>query len=101
MKTLLFRNSAEACARAFALVGAIVLSAGCSSKLHPSGSAAEPESVELVDECKQYENALTTCFHREVTLASHESLVPKSKADRERVRALCANNLKRIQAACR
>jgi hypothetical protein len=73
---------------------ALGLSLGCGGK----GIAPGPEPVE---ECRQYETALNACFHRDVSVANQASLLPKSDADRRRIKALCSENLKRIQIACR
>jgi hypothetical protein len=59
--------------------------------------SVKPEPIE---ECKQYEAALTSCFHRDSGFASQESVLPNTKADRERIRELCSQNLARIKRAC-
>jgi hypothetical protein len=61
-----------------------------------------PDAVppEPVEECKQYEALIASCFHRETAFASHESLIPKTKSDRERIRQLCSENLQRLTTAC-
>jgi hypothetical protein len=69
-----------------------LLSAGCSGRSSPG---------EPVAECTQYESTFTSCFHRPLDPATHESFVPKSSADRDRLRQLCGENLQRLQASCR
>ena len=59
------------------------------------GQKAEP-----IPECQQYEAALNVCFHRD-SVFSADRLVPKDDADRARARQFCADNLHRIQVACR
>jgi hypothetical protein len=73
------------------LVWVCLLSSGCSS-----GVSSSP-----VPECQQYEATLSSCFHRPPSgLASQPSLIPKTKADLERIRATCATNLERLQRSC-
>jgi hypothetical protein len=71
-----------------------VVMTGCGGK-HDSGA---PEPVE---ECKQYEVAVNRCLHRNIDFASQPSLLPATAVDRERIRAVCSENLQRIQKACR
>jgi hypothetical protein len=73
----------------------LVSMCGCGSRA-TSGGAPEP-----VPECQQYENALASCFHRDVPFVSQATMTPKSDADRERIRTICAANLQRITTACR
>jgi hypothetical protein len=55
-----------------------------------------------VAECTQYEARMSSCFHRPPGgFASQPSLLPKDQADRERIRGICAENLKRLETACR
>ncbi len=72
----------------------LALGVGC-------GAKSEASRAEPVAECVTYESALRACFHREIPFASQASLLPKSDADRERICSLCAENLTRIQSACR
>jgi hypothetical protein len=83
-------------ARALALfVGLLALSA-CGGKHEGERSSPTP-----VEECRQYEDAVRRCFHRDVSIATQPSLLAVTKADRERIGASCSENLKRIQQACR
>src|SRR3954471_6219993 len=68
--------------------GALVLAGACSGKGHGGAPNSEQERIEPIEECQQYESMLANCFHRETTFANQEALFPKSKADRERIRAL-------------
>jgi hypothetical protein len=65
------------------------------------GGHHDPPHPEPVEECRLYEAAVKNCFHRDISIASQASLLPATDADRERVRAMCSNNLQRIQKACR
>jgi hypothetical protein len=61
------------------------------------GDSVKPEPVA---ECKEYEATLLQCFHRKTGFASQASLIPKTRADRERIRQMCAENLARMKPAC-
>jgi hypothetical protein len=67
---------------------------GCGSKGERS-VAREP-----VEECKQYEALLASCLHRPMEFAKQESLIPKTHADRERIKQVCSENLQRLKSAC-
>jgi hypothetical protein len=56
---------------------------------------------EPVPECVQYEAKMSACFHRDSGFASQPSLIPKTDADRDRIREICLTNLERLQVACR
>jgi hypothetical protein len=58
-------------------------------------------SGEAVPECKQYEAALDSCFHRDSGFAERPEMIPKTDADRKRIAELCTVNLARIKVACR
>jgi hypothetical protein len=75
--------------RPAALLVAILLLVGCEKISDP------------IPACQQYEVTLATCFHRPSAFASQEALQPKTSADREHIRELCATNLERIRRACR
>ena len=72
----------------------VALAASCGGKKPSPG----PEPVA---ECVQYEAKLKACLHRDVPIASQAALLPKSDEERAQVKALCSENLKRIQVACR
>jgi hypothetical protein len=74
-----------------AFVAALVALVGCGDHVD-----ATP-----VAECTQYQAALESCFHRPNDFASQASLVPRTEADRERIRQVCSANLERIRIACR
>ena len=90
---LLARAAAGWLPRLIALVLALSLAA-CSRE--SEALAAGP-----VQECLDYERAVASCFHRDVSIASQESLVPKTRADQEEIRQLCNQSLKQIRHACR
>jgi hypothetical protein len=58
-------------------------------------------SSDPVPECLSYEAGLQRCFRRKVEFARQPSLIPKTKAEREQIRQLCAANLERLQQNCR
>jgi hypothetical protein len=76
-----------------ALLGvALALSIGCSDHVAPVPVA----------ECRQYEALVASCFHRPPSgFASQASLIPKTKAEREKIRQTCSTNFERMQVACR
>jgi hypothetical protein len=75
------------------LLVAAALSPGCAR------GDAEHQPVE---ECQQYEALRASCLHRDAGgFASQDQLIPKDKADRERIRQLCSENLGRLRRACR
>ena len=76
------------------VLAVLALACGCGGK-RPS-SDAEP-----VAECAQFETAMNACFGRHSSVARTPALLPKSDADRERIRAMCSENLERIRIACR
>jgi hypothetical protein len=57
-------------------------------------------SGDTVPECKQYEQALDACYHRDSGFAEQPSMIPKTDADRKRIAELCKVNLARIKVAC-
>jgi hypothetical protein len=59
------------------------------------------DNGEPVAECRQYEAALDSCYHRDSGFAEQPAVIPKTKQDRDRIRELCLANLARIKAACR
>jgi hypothetical protein len=65
------------------------------------GGKHDPPQPEPVEECLQYEAAVRSCFHRDAAIASQAALLPATAADRQRIRAVCSENLQRIQKACR
>lgn len=81
--------SATSYAFAFALLSA------CGS--HKSTS----DKPEPVPECVEYERLLTTCYHRNVPFANQPILIPKTDSERDRVKALCSENIQRLMTACR
>ena len=76
-----------------------VMAGAC--RLGGSNDSSTSQSSEPVDECRQYEAALNACFHRDASFANQPALLPQSDADRERIKLLCAENLRRIRTACR
>jgi hypothetical protein len=73
----------------------VVALAACGGR---KGSEAKPEPV---TECVQYEDTLKTCMHRDTGFARQPSLLPTTDADRVRIAAICAEDLRRLQIACR
>jgi hypothetical protein len=60
------------------------------------------DSGEPVPECQRYEAAVSTCFHRPASgLATQVALIPHTKAERDRIRQQCNENLARLESACR
>jgi hypothetical protein len=78
------------------ILGAAVLlpAIGCSGK-------SDRVPSEPVPECVEYEKTVASCFHRPLAIANQPSLIPKTRGEREQIRALCTQNLNRIQSACR
>ena len=71
---------------------ALLLSTACGDRV-PS---------DPVPECQAYEATLSSCFHRPPSgFATQASLIPKTKADRERIAQTCSANLARLKTACR
>lgn len=63
------------------------------------GDAVDPTAV---PECQLYEAKIASCLHRfSAGFATQASLIPKTKADRERIREQCSENLARLEKACR
>jgi len=92
--------------RRFLTAGTVALifaAAGCGGGASaPVEQAASPQGrAETVEECVSYERALGKCFHRNVSFAAQASLLPKNDSDRDRIRALCSENLRRLSTACR
>jgi hypothetical protein len=54
-----------------------------------------------VPACVDYQQAFAKCFHRDVAEANQPSLIPKTRAEFERISNLCTENMGRIQATCR
>jgi hypothetical protein len=77
--------------RIVGLLMTLLMVSACGGK-DPSGPVAE---------CTEYETTLSSCFHAPVPFASQEALIPKTSADRERIRETCRVNLERLKAACR
>ena len=81
-------------------MAAVALIAACGGhRASSEGSGGVP--IEPVAECREYEDALKTCFQRDTGFASQPDLLPKTDADRVRLGALCAENLQRLKRACR
>ena len=78
---------------------ALLALAACGGRTPSGDSGAAPPQP--VAECVQYEGALKTCFHRDSAFASQPGLLPQTDADRDRIRAMCAENLRRLTTACR
>jgi hypothetical protein len=75
---------------------------GCASPLLVLGcGGAKGSHGETVPECRQYEQALDSCFHRDSGFAERPEMIPKTDADRKRIAELCMVNLARIKVACR
>lgn len=64
------------------------------------GPTSEAVTSQPVEECKQYEAALRSCFHRNVSFAHQSFVLAKSDEDRKRIKEICSDNLRRIQTAC-
>lgn len=65
------------------------------------GRADDATPPEPVAECVQYEAKLNACFHRDASVASQPTLLARTDSDRERIGAMCSDNLKRLETACR
>ncbi len=63
------------------------------------GAVAVP--VETVPECVQYQTAFDACFHRDSGFATQPAMIPTTPADRDRIGAICSENLARLKTACR
>jgi hypothetical protein len=82
------RSRARTACRAIVLASLVVCACSSSSKGKP------------IAECVEYQGALEKCFQRPAGLAQQEALVPKTDADRERLRDVCKQNLERLRTAC-
>jgi hypothetical protein len=80
----------------FAQLFVATLLMACGSKASPTDDSARP-----VDTCLEYETAIDTCLHRDAAIAHQPSLLAKTDAERGRIRAVCAENLRRLKTACR
>jgi hypothetical protein len=76
-----------------------VLAGAC--RLGGSNDPSPSPSSEPVQECRQYEAALNSCFHRDASFATQPALLPTSHEERQRIKTLCGENLRRIRTACR
>jgi hypothetical protein len=56
---------------------------------------------EVVPECRDYELAVTACFHRSFSIAEEPELIPHTMAERRMIQQRCRQNLERITLACR
>jgi hypothetical protein len=81
-----------------ALLTAIALSIGACAK---HAADEEPPPGEPVAECVAYEHLLASCMHRKTDFAAQAILKPSSPDERAKVRTVCSDNLRRLQAACR
>jgi hypothetical protein len=82
--------------RAFVMVAfaGTLWALGCGGKHDPPG----PQPVE---DCVAYETAVARCFHQATAIATQPALIASNEADRERISAVCRENLARIERACR
>ena len=80
-------------------MAAISLVAACGG--HKASSEDGGVAIEPVAECREYEDTLKTCFHRDTKFASQPGLLPKTDADRVRIGTLCSENVRRLKTACR
>jgi hypothetical protein len=81
-------------------LGATALVAGFLSFSCSSGKGdAVPAGP--VAECVAYQNLIGSCFHRALAIADDPSLIPKTRADRDRIQRVCADNLTRLRRECR
>jgi hypothetical protein len=79
--------------------GALVGLTACQdSGVRPGQAGERPKPIA---ECSEYEALLNSCFHRTTSFTSQPSIMALAKADPDRARDLCADNLKKIRAACR
>jgi hypothetical protein len=67
---------------------------GCGGKYDPPG----PQPVE---ECVAYEAAVRRCMHQDVAIATQPAFTAVTEAEKARIRAMCNENLARIERACR
>lgn len=82
----------------FALLLFLVTASACRGcTLHHGETSSVPEPV---PECEQYEATLNACHHRNLSIASDPSLLPKSDEDRARIKQFCSDNLARMRRAC-
>jgi hypothetical protein len=91
---LLPRVRQQKSAIALGVFTACALALGC-------GGPSETSASKPIEACERYEAAFKACFHREVAFMSQAALRPKTEAARERMAALCSDNLGRIQQSCR
>jgi hypothetical protein len=85
---------------ALGMFAVCALALGCSGRSEPSSSKATDPS-QPIEACERYAAAVKTCLHRDVGFMSQAALRPKTEAERERISALCSDNLERIQQTCR
>jgi hypothetical protein len=72
----------------------------------PAGDGATTDAfwcgdVQAVPDCVAYQDLLMKCFMRDVAFACQSSILPVGDADVQAIQQLCADNLQRLQAACR
>jgi hypothetical protein len=72
-----------------------------SSALFACSRPDDPVAAEPLAECAAYEQTFNRCLHRDLRIAHDETLIPKTRADQDRIRQVCTENLTRIQMACR
>jgi hypothetical protein len=71
---------------------AILAGAACNTFAGPEDSAPIPE-------CTQYEATFQMCFHRKMSI--FDASPPKTREERAQMADVCADNLRRLNAACR
>lgn len=78
--------------------GTMLLMVACATAC---GSNAQKTGEDnRVAECVQYQSAFDACFHRDSGFASQPAMIPKTGADRSRLRQICSENLQRLKTAC-
>jgi hypothetical protein len=69
---------------------------GCRAE---QAATTEPERSPVA-ECERYEAAVRACFHRDVAVATDQAYIPASDTDRDRMRTICSENLRRLGNRC-
>jgi hypothetical protein len=64
-------------------------------------SSQTPIPQEPIPECVEYERTFARCNGVDAGILAQPAAIPSTRADRDRLRTLCAVNLDRLKQACR
>jgi hypothetical protein len=89
-------------ARAACAAAAVAALVACGGRKASEERAANSSDVpQVVSECLRYEEKIRVCMHRDTGFANRPMLLARTDADRARIGAMCSENLRRLEAACR